>query len=300
MLWLGAQRGYLLDALTQVWVRVTGRGFDAAQHPWLDGPVGDSQRIGEDFFERLAHRQGMNVRDGSGLLADVSGLFVDDASRRRLNASVAEFYEQTASYRIDAWADWSGKFRPFGRLLASFFSRRLEQLNVPLHGLETSRGMTSRILDVLDAEGRVVNVAWVRTLKDTGRVVYCGTYSVCTVPGFPGACLKVCFPLPNGNATVVLWPNVEEDGSLVLTSSGKGFGDPGFYFVVRRGNASFARYVRAMRERIHVYVGTEGEVRADHDLRLFGKTFLRLHYRLTRLATHHDSGAAHEAAPVVP
>jgi hypothetical protein len=141
--------------------------------------------------------------------------------------------------------------------------------------------MTSKILDVLDAENRAVYVAWVRTLKSTGRVVYCGAYSSCAVPGFRSPCLRVCFPLPNGNATVILKPSIQEDGSLVLTSSGERFGDPGFYFTVRRRSASFARYVRAMRERIHVYASTDGEVRADHDLRLFGMTFLRLHYRLT-------------------
>ncbi|HJR62075.1 MAG TPA: hypothetical protein VJ803_00120, partial [Gemmatimonadaceae bacterium] len=43
----------------------------------------------------------------------------------------------------------------------------------------------------------------------------------------------------------------------------------------------WARYLRALRESIHVYAATDG-VRADHVLTLFGATFLRLHYRLVR------------------
>jgi len=283
-MWLGERYGYLPDAITQAWVRMTGRRFDVARLPWLDGPAGDARRIGEEYFDRLAAREGLRTRAGPGLLPGFSDLFTGTVPAVPLDRSVADFYERTAAYRVDAWAQWCGAFRPFGWLLAAIFSRRLEQLNVPLDALETSQGMTSRIVDVLDADGRTAYVAWIRTLKATGRVVYCGTYSTCRVPGFDGICLKVAFPLPNGNATVILMPKVEADGSLVLTSSGESFGDPGFYFVVRHGEARFARYVRAMRERIHVYAGGDGEVRADHDLRIFGHTFLQLRYRLVPAA----------------
>jgi hypothetical protein len=39
-----------------------------------------------------------------------------------------------------------------------------------------------------------------------------------------------------------------------------------------------------MKETIHVYAAEDGLVRADHVLRLWGCTFLRLHYRLRRAA----------------
>jgi hypothetical protein len=267
--------------MTQAWVMGTGRRFEPHCNPWLEGPIGDPRRIGNDFFERLAERQGLRVREGSGLLQNAASLLPDDGSRALLNPQVARFYEFASRYRLDAWSEWNGAFRPFGWLLAVLFSRRLEQLNVPLNSLETSRGMTSRILNVENADGSLVNVAWIRTLKSTGRVIYCGVYSTCVVPGFDGTCLKVSFPLPNGNATVILWPRVESDGSLVLTSRGERFGDPGFYFVVHRRGRAYARYVRAMRERIRVYVDDRNDVRTDHELRLFGQVFLRLHYRMT-------------------
>lgn len=278
MLWLGDRVGYLPDAITQFWVRLTGHQFEIADCPWLDGPVGDTRRIGPDFFHRLATRSGACVRPGSGLLSDVAPLVPNG---HPLDAAVADFYQHTADYSIDVWSEWDGFFKPFGVLLANIFSRRLEQLNVPLHSLEASRGMTSEIVEVVDEKGVVSNVAWIRTLVASDRTIYCGNYSTCRVPQFDGTCLRVSFPLPNGNATVILRPEVQNDGSLVLTSSGEGFGDPGFYFVVRKDGRASARYVRAMRERIHVY-SADGDVRTDHELWFSGRRFLRLHYRLSR------------------
>jgi hypothetical protein len=201
MLWLGERTGYLPDAITQLWVRTTGRAFNTADCPWLDGPVGDTRRIGRDFFQRLAERNGRGVRVGSGLLRDMSPLVPEG---RVLDATVADFYQNTAAYNIEAWSEWDGVLRPFGVLLAHIFSRRLEQLNVPLHSLETSRGMTSEIIEILDSDGSVDNVAWIRTLIASDRTIYCGSYSTCRVPRFEGTCLRVSFPLPNGNATIIL------------------------------------------------------------------------------------------------
>ena len=89
--------------------------------------------------------------------------------------------------------------------------------------------------------------------------------------------------MPNGNAVVVLRPLHHSDGSFSLESAGRNFGEPGFYFVVRNANGSTsAKYVRAMQEVFHVYMADDGDVRADHTLKLFGATFLRLHYRLRK------------------
>ncbi|HEX8718461.1 MAG TPA: hypothetical protein VF722_15965 [Gemmatimonadaceae bacterium] len=105
---------------------------------------------------------------------------------------VADFHERTAAFELDAWAEWCGLFRPFGRLLALLFSRRLQQLNIPLTGLDTSRGMTSEIIQLVDPTTGAVRVtAWVRRLLGTGNVLYAGSYSLCQVPGFDGPCVRV-------------------------------------------------------------------------------------------------------------
>ena len=46
MIWLGAQRGYLTDWITQKWVQITGRRVALDRDNWLAGPVGDPKGIG--------------------------------------------------------------------------------------------------------------------------------------------------------------------------------------------------------------------------------------------------------------
>src|SRR5262249_57625433 len=121
---------------------------------------------------------------------------------------------------------------------------------------------------------------WLGETRGSGLTVYVGVYSIARVPGHPGPCVKVVFPLPNGNATVIMKPTV--DGSaLRLESSGRRIGDPGFYFTVRRdAEHAWVRYLRSFRETIRVFVELPGELRTDHQFTLWSRTFLRLHYRL--------------------
>lgn len=285
MMWLGSQRGYLTDWITQRWVCVTGRRVDLGSESWLSGPIAPTTGIGPDYFASLASRQSLRLAPpdrASGVLLDFSSLRGATFDPFRVNPSVVQFYERTAAYELDAWAEWCGLFRPFGWLLAVLFSRRLQQLNVPLSGLDTSRGMSSEVLQFTDpATGAVRHTAWYRRLPGTGNILYAGFYSVCTLPGRADPCVKVVFPLPNGNAVVIMRTESRSDGSFAVVSAGGGFGEPGFYFTVHdaRGYV-WARYVRALRESIHVYPAESGLLRADHVLTYFGATFLRLHYRM--------------------
>lgn len=111
--------------------------------------------------------------------------------------------------------------------------------------------------------------------------------------------MKVVFPLPNGNAIVIMKPESHLDSSLSLTSAGKGFGDPGFYFVIHEGDGiAWARYLCALKERISVYPAEHNTVRADHILWIWGKRFLRLHYRV-RVAADKPVPPIEEAESVI-
>ena len=177
-------------------------------------------------------------------------------------------------------------FRPFGWLLALLFSRRLQQLNVPLSPLDTSLGITNSVLKLRDARGAARVTAWVRELVGSRHTLYAGSYGVCRAPAEPNPSLRVVFPLPNGSAIVVMRPESAGDGSLTVSSLGERFGGAGFYFFVRRGErAGWARSVRTLKESIRVFVDPAGELRADHALQIFGTPFLRLHYRMRRSTT---------------
>ena len=277
-------RGALVDRTTQRWVRATGRRVALEDCSWLEGPVGDVDVIGTDFFERLADREGLTmVTDGPprGLVENFGALAGPACDPSQVDARVAHFYEQTSEYEFDVWSEWRGGFRPFGNALAAIFSRRLQQLNVPLSPLDTSQGISTAVVRLVDSAGAVKQTAWVREIVASKRTLYAGSYSLCRVPGFHGPCVKVAFPLPNGSANVIMRPESAPDGSFTLRSSGRSFGDPGFYFFVEAEQGwGWARYLKALKENIRVYVDPRDHLRADHNLRIWGATFLRLHYRM--------------------
>lgn len=282
-------RPNLIDWITQKWVQLTGRAVDLTTEPWLDGPIASASGIGPDFPAELATRDGLDVRPAEptgGLVATFAALRGPTFDPAAVDPRVAQFYEQTAGYELDAWAAWTGIFKPFGWLLAVLFSRRLQQLNVPLSSLDTSQGMTNEVLRFTDrGTGALRYTLWRRRLVATGNILYAAFYSIVKVPGSAGPCMKVVFPLPHGNAVVLMRTEARADGSLVVTSAGERFGDPGFYFTVHgRAGQVRARYVKALRESIRVYATDVRDLRADHVLTLFGATFLRLHYRMRRTA----------------
>ena len=283
---LGGRRGHLSDWVTQRWVQHTGRRVRWSEAPWLEAPVGDVTLIGPDFFERFAERRGLSVARGGhgrGLLERFADLEGPSCQVGAVHPEIARFYERTSEYALEVWSEWCGVYRPFGHLLAMIFSRRLQQLNMPLSPLDSRLGVRSEVLRLEDSDGRAPWTAWVRTNAASGAVIYAGSYATVQVPRRAGGCVKVAFPLPNGYALVVLWPESHPDGSLTLHSSGQGFGDAGFYFYVEDvAGEGWARYVGSLVEHIALFVDPRATLRADHELRIWRTRFLRLHYRLDR------------------
>jgi hypothetical protein len=281
--------GTFVDRATQLWVRSAREPVDFSRDSWLDGPFGEPERIGEDFFRLLAEREDLVDQDSSGpagLLESFDELCGEGLPVGNVHPEVVRFYEETSEYELDLWSEWNGLFRPFGWLLAVIFSRRLQQLNIPLSPLDTSRGMMSQVVKLVDrSSGRLVHTGWVRTNPANQETIYVGAYSAASIPNRLSPCVKVVFPLPNGSASVLMSAKSDSSGALILESSGSEFGDPGFYFVIRgAGNRGWVRYVRTFRERIRVFVDGDDELRTDHEFTIWGLSFLRLHYRMRRAA----------------
>ena len=138
--------------------------------------------------------------------------------------------------------------------------------------------MAQELLSLRDRDGRTAT-AWLRRGLPEREVLFARLYSVGRPRLAGGPCVKTVFPLPSGYASIFLVPSARPDGSFELVSPPGGFGEPGFYFVVRDGDRAWSRTVAAMTERLHVYL--EGsELHADHALRLWGRPFLRLHYAM--------------------
>ncbi len=263
-----------------------GRQINPAETSWLIGPFGDVDVIGDHYVEKLATAESLVVdrqARGVGLIESVGDLGLAPEDERRLRAEVAAFYTRTADHDLEVWSEWSPLFRPFGGLIHWLYSRRLQQLNLPLRPLDTSRGITSEILKLRRPHNSTVAyTVWYRVLKATGNVIYSGIYSTCRVPD-GRTCVKIVFPLPRGNATVVMSVTVGEHGELCLESHGTGFGSPGFYFLLQDSKGRcWAQYIKTFREKIRVFVDDESVLRADHVLTLWGRRVLQLHYKISR------------------
>jgi hypothetical protein len=276
--------GSALAWLIQQSVYRTGRPVALAALPWLDGPLGTG-KIGAAIYADFASQRRLTLsRDHAeaGLLADFERLKGPTFDPALVDPAIHEFYEHTARFTFDVWSQWHGPLQPFAKLLVALVSRDMEQFNFLLTPLETSRGITSEIIRLVDpATGEVPYAGWLRTSASTGLVVYAGFYAVCAPPNAPGPCVKVVFPVPSGATTVLLHPENRPDGSLVLRSSHDGFGGSGFYRLHHTGQGDVHARTFPLTERIHVYRDPQDILRTDHLIAYWGMRLLTLHYKIT-------------------
>jgi hypothetical protein len=276
--------GAAAAAAIRLWVRLTGRRVPKTAAPWLDCPMGPPGRIGAEFYDDLARREGLRLLPApdAGLLPSFNALGGPGFDPASVHPAIRNFYEHTARYRLEAWSEAGLWTRFFLWALTRFVSRPMDQLNFPVSSLELAGGMASRVLPMADpASGTRRYTGWLRRLAASGRVIYTGLYSVETPGAFRDPCVKVSFPLPYGSATVFLRPEAQPDGSFRLISSGSGFGGPGFYRMVETDAAHWrVRYIRTLREFFHVYVDGEGTLRTEHVVKFLGVTVLRLLYKM--------------------
>lgn len=275
---LGAAFIYLL-------IRLFGRVVSLEQATWLDGPFG-SEYIGDRPYEECADKQGLLLTrhaEKGGLIQDFAVLDGAGFAAARVSPKVRDFYEHTAEYRMDVWAESTFPASLGLWLLVTTISRKVNQLNFPLRALDTARGMDSEIVLLREPQGRVRYAGWYRRLSESRRVIYTGFYMTERPPASAGPCVKVVFPMPEGNATVLLRPSVDDHGNFELSSHGERFGDAGFYRLQRgRDGRVRAWRVTTLKEHFRVYVDDGGTLRCDHAVRFLGFSVLRLHYRIER------------------
>lgn len=272
---MGAQFIYCL-----MWV--FGKRRRREDVPWLDGPVG-GPFIGDSPYEETARNEGLTLRRQSGsggLLPDFDTLTSPSFDPRAVDPRIRDFYEGTAGFKLDTWATTYFPARIALWLLVQTISRRVDQLNFPLDGLEMAKGMTSEIVLLQRPDGSVRYTGWFRCLRSSGRSIYTGFYSTEDIPGHDGPCVKVVFPMPNGNATVLLRPENMEHGGLRLVSAGSRFGDVGFYRLGRIDEGTLRVWrIQTLHEQFRLYL--DGNIlRCEHDIRFFGLPVLSLHYRI--------------------
>jgi hypothetical protein len=126
-------------------IRLFGRGVRVRDVPWLVGPVG-SDYIGDTPYEQWAEREGLHLvrkAEHGGLIPNFDVLHEGGFDVSEVDPLVRDFYEDTARYRMDVWAQTFFPSNVALWLLVTTISREVNQLNFPLRVLETAKGMDS-------------------------------------------------------------------------------------------------------------------------------------------------------------
>jgi hypothetical protein len=273
------------DWFTQQWVILWGRRIKPETVPWLMGPFGNLESIADSFVDRLAKEENLVVERNnatSGLIPSIKELKLSEGEYARLSNEIIDFYENTARYKLNFSVQWNPLFKVFGKLVMILFSNRMKQLNIPTSTPGKSDPINSEIITLRDPEsGKVKHTIWYRTFVSTGQVLYSGIYTTCILPSGK-TCIKAVFPLPRGNATVIMLPSVGPNGELRLDSSGKKFGDAGFYFLLHDSKGEvWSQYVGSFRDHLHVWSNNE-KILAEQTLTLWRQRVVQFKYEIQR------------------
>ena len=273
------------DWFTQQWVILLGRKINPVEHSWLIGPFGELSGIGENFIYQLAQKENLTVIrncSSKGLLHSISNLNLTEKEIKKLSRKVIDFYEKTADYKLQLNVQWSPLFKPLGYLVSRLFSQRIDQLNIPTENIQESENLTSEIIELIsNGTENVKYIIWLRKVQSTGKVIYSGIYTTCTLPS-KITCIKAIFPLPKGNATVILKPTVGNQNELILESSGLRFGDAGFYFLLNDSKGNYwSQYVRSFADELVVSEEQEN-LKAKQTLKLWNLKVVKFDYRIIK------------------
>jgi len=273
------------DWITQQWVIVFGKKIDKTNHRWLLGPFGGTNGIGQKFIRQLAEKEHLvidNQKMDKGLIESIDQLNLSKNDLSTLSQEVIDFYENTSNYDLLLKAKWNPIFKVLGSLVKMIFSNRIEQLNVPIQNLEDGSGLTNEIIKLFDSNtNEVKRTIWLRAFKSTGEVVYSGVYETCTIPSGK-TCIKAIFPLPNGNASVILTPKIGKKGELILDSSGKEIGDSGFYFLLRDSKGQlWTKFIKSFKDKL-VVSSKNDRITATQTLILWNLRVLKFEYEIKK------------------
>lgn len=273
------------DWFTQQWVILWGRKIIPSEYLWLIGSFGELNGIGETFIKQLAEKENLIINRNSsseGLLSSISVLNLSENEIKKLSQKVIDFYEKTADYKLKFNVKWNPFFKFFGYVVNRLFSQRINQLNIPTQNIRESENLTSEIIKLIPKDdNKVKYTIWLRKYQSTGKVIYSGIYTTCKLPSGM-ICIKAIFPLPKGNATVILKPSIGKNQELILDSSGQKFGDAGFYFLLNDSKGNFwSQYIKSFKDKL-IINEENGYLKAKQILQLWNLKVASFEYIISK------------------
>lgn len=277
------------DWWTQKWNLIFGQKIHPLTEPWLIGTFGNENGIGEDVIIQLGKKENLRIernQKNAGLIPNFKDLALSEGDFKQIDPKIIDFYQNTSNYVLELKVKWNPFFKPFGFLVNTLFSRRINQLNIPFSNTPTNAAIRSEIIQLVDSSTHEVKYTfWLRKFVETGQVIYSGIYGLCQLPSGK-RCVKAVFPLPNGNATVILNPLVNHEGNFVLQSKGRKFGDAGFYFLVEDQQSQlWAQYLPSFSDTLTL-ASSKDKISAIQVLKLWGLKVLQFDYDIKLKESH--------------
>ncbi len=271
------------DWFTQQWAILWGRRIDTESNEWLLDPFGKPGMTGQEFIGQIIKDENLFIdktKEIEGLIPSFNDLNLSDQSK--LSKAISDFYERTELYELHLTIQWNPLFKILGKLVNTWFSTRIGQLNIPTKNIKNPQPLKSEIITLSDEKtNQIKYTIWYRTILASGSTMFSGIYSTCILTSGE-TCIKASFPLPNGNATVILKPEIDMNGQFILNASGRKFGDPGFYFVLKDSKGSLhSQYVRSFRNKLSFEISEE-KISAKQILTLWNLKVLEFSYFISK------------------
>lgn len=263
-------------------VRVVGEQVPAELLAYVVPLRETSGYVGVDFLERYAASMGATFAHEPadvGIVDDFDSLGSPIFDPGLVHPLVREFYEHTSRFTLVIVPEWRWWMRLPYLAFRTTIAAPIGQANAPFDQREVQRGVRSWIDTVdVDGDGIVDLRAWVRAYE-TGEPVYVGIYTVRPIDGIPH--VSVGFPIPSGSFTATLFPSNHRGDGLILRSHG-GTEHAGHYLslIDDDGNLTTVQ-LTTFGEEIDVFVD-EGTLRTEHSFTLDDRTFMTLHYTISR------------------
>lgn len=270
------------DRVTQTWVKYFGKKVTYENDAWIFGPTDNRMYRTISLEETPDDISGYEISPSEGIINSIEDFGLDPSELQRIHPVILDFYTHTSAFSMDICFHWHRLFRPVAIVMKLLFSRRLQQLNIPVISSDKPLKTHSFIVRINDRQLEMSHNLWVRKFINAREVVFSGVYSVASTVKKKHM-IKVQFPLPNGNATVLLEKKVLEDGNLELSSRGLLFGDSGFYFFLKGKQGYYAKYIKSMHEKLILTVQDDAHtIKGTHEFFFYRTRFLTIDYTLRK------------------
>lgn len=270
----------LQDTFTQIWVARFGKKVSLDTDGWIFGPTNIEMYRNISLNNSTVIYNNCSIKPAQGIINHVALFNFTTYEANCINPLITEFYTNTVNFNMDIRFNWNKAFKPLAYLVKLLFSKRLQQMNIPIISSDKLLKTNSFIVKIDENTDNIQNF-WVRKLLTANQVIFSGIYSVAST-NKKQHLVKVQFPLPNGNATIFLEKKVLKDGNLELSSKGLQFGDSGFYFFLKRNNNYYAKYVKCMHEKLTLTVENQSKINGTHEFYFYGIKFLTIDYLLCK------------------